>query len=191
MIIKNKSHAPEFEGLVKISMVDAVTGKVLNSEQFAAYQDLYHCDSFEENTATFDACRGHAHNCIPDDNQFKMTRIEWGWGNSTTSRGNTDLSGAFSPAVYTPITSYDFPTPDHKVLRLTSLLTNELLTFPTPDNGGPISPPYPYVREMCIRSNPTDGFPKGLMYARFVADADIPKPTSLINIRLEWLYVFI
>lgn len=177
--------APSFEGKVKFELIDAVTGKVLQTEELGAY-----FDTLKDNTATYDARKAHVQNCIPGNDQFKMTRIEWGWGSAATDRSQTDLSGPFATSVFTPIDAYTSPTADGNVLQMTSLLSTEALTFPSPEQGGPVSPSYPYIREVALRSSPTTDYPKGLMYARFVSDADIPKTTSRINIRITWFYVF-
>lgn len=184
-----KSFAPEYEGKVQFTVFDSITGEVLDEQQKGFLVDLHShndYDDYKNNTATFDSRRAHSHNMVPGDDQFKLTRVEWGWGSNLADRENTDLAGAFAPAIYTPIDSYEFPTTQHNVLKVSTLLSTETLIFP-PSAG---SPPYPYVREVALRSNPTVNFPKGLMYARFVSDADLPKTTTRIHIRLIWVYIF-
>jgi hypothetical protein len=176
------SFAPQREGYVRLTIQDAITGEILDKAKLKAYFNII-SPGYLANTATYGSRKGLAHLLVPNDNDYKLARIEWGSGHDITDRANTDLAAPFTPAVYTSITGYSFPTADENVLKISTTLTNETLSTPQGSS-------YPYIREVALRSNPTQLYPKGLMFARFVADADIPKTSNAINIALEWLYIF-
>lgn len=184
-IIKKKtsSEIKEAEGFVRLSMVDSATGEILDIKKLRMYAQFFNNLKFDKNTSTLGSRKALAHNFIPNDDQYKITRVEWGHGNEITERSNTDLSGPFTPAVYTNLTGYSLVTPEENVLKVTTTLTTETLSMPPGSQ-------YPFIREVALRTNPTLMEPKGLMTARFVADADIPKTTDAIYIGLEWLIIF-
>jgi len=175
------TRSAEWEGHARMTLIDADTGETLDEKKLKTYARFF--NPFKHNMATLDSRKGHAHLLIPGDNDYKLTRVEWGYGSNIAQRSNTDLSGPFTPAVYTNISGYTFPTSAENVLKITTMLTNEVLSLPP-------SSSYPFVREVALRSNPNSLHPKGLMFAHFVADADIPKTTEKIYIGLEWLYIF-
>lgn len=140
-------------------------------------------DEYKKNTSTFES-RKVAAKLLAGFNEYKATRIEWGYGGTPAQRSDTDLVSPFNPRVVTPISAFEFPTPDENVVKMSAALTNESLVLPGGGSGS-------VIREVGLRTAPIGvQHPDGLLIARFVNDADIPKTSSNMEIGVQWLYIY-
>lgn len=167
------------KGLVTIKRFDTLTGADLSRLKLPTRRP---------NTATNLAKIAAAH-VLAGETTHKVTRIEWGIGHSTSpSAGNTNLetplylSDPATEGIFTNV-AFEFPAEDGQV-RFTSELTSDTPGLSNFEN------PTVDIWEVGLRTDPLPGYPKGLLIARFVNDAPIPKSGSRVKLGIEWLYIY-
>jgi hypothetical protein len=166
-------------GLVSFWINDEITGKNIARLKLPVRQP---------NTACKQAKIMAAHTSAGDAS-YKISRIEWGVGHTTTAdyedtnlETPLSISNPATEGVFTPVT-FEYPAIDGQTRYLSELTSSAtgLSAFETPSVD---------IWEVGLRTDPVPGYPKGLLVAHFINDAPIQKSGTRVKIGIEWLYIY-
>lgn len=114
---------------------------------------------------------------------YTAAYMEWGQGstNPVFDNDNPDLEAPFVIPVFTPLEA-----------PVSTGVKGQIKFFSSIDDSHPnVVSGETTIREVGLRTAPLNGYPKGILIARFQNDSPLTISASRIRIGVEWIYIYI